>query len=141
MNCEEARLILAEAVFEEGSPEGRAAAGHLAGCAACRARVEAWRKALQAAGPSPRLPEDFWIRQKAAIAAKLPSRQEARRRHWSRVLVPTAAALMVALSLWRRETASRGEQMLIAQDAEMIQDLDLLDHFDVLENFMDAERA
>jgi anti-sigma factor RsiW len=113
---------------------------HLAGCAACRLRVNAFRavgsllEELPQIEPSPA----FDVRVHARVAA------EPKRRNWLGWLTPSprvaiAASLLLLATVWvaRRQQTSLANPENLSPDAQyqLIQNLPVLEDYDVLSNF------
>lgn len=137
MNCE--RISNALIPYMDGRADAakrREVEAHLAGCDACRARVEEYRKLwnvldeVSATEPS----FGFDARLRARIAAEP-------RRNWFAWLVPSprlafATAFLVALSVWMANLpAERQETMTSEKQFQMIRDLSVLENYEVLSNF------
>lgn len=142
MNCERMEILLVGYLDGRASAaERREAEAHLGECAACRTRVEEFRRLwgvldeLPAAEPSPAF--DARLRQRIA-AAPQPSLW-----NWlapaPRVAFAFAAMLLLAVWLsWqspRPAVESLRAEQRSEQEFSMIRDLQVLEDFDVLMNF------
>jgi anti-sigma factor RsiW len=137
MNCE--RISNALIPYMDGradATERREVEAHLAGCDACRVRVEEYRKLWNVLDEVPATEPSF------GFDARLHTRIAEEPRHkWFGWLVPSlrlafATALLVALSVWMANwPAERQEMMTSEKQFQMIRDLRVLENYDVLSNF------
>ncbi len=137
MNCE--RISNALVPYMDGranATERREVETHLAGCDACRARVEEYRKLWNVLDEVPATEPSFGFdaRLRARIAAEP-------RRNWFGWLVPSprlafTTALLVALSVWMAKLpAERQDTITAEKQFLMIKDLGVLENYDVVTNF------
>lgn len=147
MKCKDVEKGLIAFVDERASAtERRDVEAHLAGCAACRTRVEQFRSISNLLGEVPALEPSFGFdaRVRQRVAA------EPQRASWFAWFVPQArlalsAAMLVALTVWMvKLPASRPPaptpQPTAAtapseQDFDAIKDLGVLENYDVLTKF------
>jgi predicted anti-sigma-YlaC factor YlaD len=135
MNCENYKALLAAEIYGDNTPEDRRAlASHLTSCADCRKLEAEWREAVRRVAP-PAVPTDdaFWIRQRAAIMEKLPSRTRHAWIPWARLAGPIMA-MGVLVSVWGWHAQNERAAFRIAQNMELLQNIDMLQQLDVVEN-------
>jgi anti-sigma factor RsiW len=138
MNCEHISTQLV--AYMDGratEPERREVEAHLESCAACRTRVEEFRRLWtvldEAPVVEPSLGFDARMRQRVAA--------EPRPRLWS-WLVPSprlafAVALLAVMSVWFSSPPPAVEPSVVQSEQEfkMIKDLGVLENYDVLNDF------
>jgi anti-sigma factor RsiW len=147
MNCADCRAeLVAYLDLETGPTERQQLEAHLAGCAACRAALEAERRlsGVLASLPALEPPADFEARFWARIAREQEAPLGWRARLFSRRLVLTlggAAVLALAaiFSLrgrtdpdadWQIEATSEDYELLEDPDLELIEIVDVLEEWD-----------
>jgi anti-sigma factor RsiW len=138
MNCEHISTQLVSYMDGRATePERREVEAHLESCAACRSRVEEFRRLWTVLDEAPVVEPslDFDARMRQRIDA------EPRPRLWN-WLVPSprlafAVTLLAAMSLWlsTRPPAVESSAAQSEQEFKMIKDLGVLENYDVLNDF------
>jgi len=147
MKCGEVEKGLIAFVDERASAtERRDVEAHLAGCPACRTRVDQFRGIANLLGEVPAIEPSFGFdaRMWQRVAA------EPQRASWFAWLVPQArlalsAAMLVALTVWMVKLPANRPQVPVPtpaavtassdQDFDAIKDLGVLENYDVLTKF------
>jgi anti-sigma factor RsiW len=146
MKCEDLEKGLIAYVEDRTSAaERRGVEEHLAGCAACRARVEGFRSVSNLLDEVPAIEPSFGF--DARVRQRVAAEPEA---GWYAWFVPQArlalsAAMLVALTVWMVKLPANRPPVPVAaparvaassdQDFEAIKDLGVLENYDVLTKF------
>jgi len=141
MNCERIETqLIATLDGRARESERREVEEHLAGCAACRARAEEFRRLWSVLDEAPAVEPSLGF--DARLRQRMAAKPRPRRFAW---LVPSprfalALSLLVLLSVWitsgpREPVENTAANTATEEEFKMIENLQVLEDYDVLANF------